>query len=119
MSRGKVPTVLEAMMVFRAAQQTVGVREVVDRLEFAVPDGIKPNPLITSARPDDLEPYLEAQIRRQVSDRAHIDRVRVAGDRMELRGTITKAEDKPAVEAILRSMPLLRGFTIDAKLIPE
>jgi hypothetical protein len=116
---GKVPTVLEAMLAFRAAQQTPGVREVVDHLEFAVPDGIKPNPLISSGRPEDLEPYLEAQIRRQVGDRAHIDRVRVNGDQVELRGTITKAEDKASVDAILRSMPLLRGFTLDAKLVAD
>jgi BON domain len=116
---GKVPTALEAMMAFRSAQQTVGIREIIDRLEFAVPDGQKPNPLIAKARPEDVEPYLEAQIRRQMNDRAHIDRVRVTGDRLEVKGTVPRAEDRAGAEAVLRSMPLLRGFTISATLAPE
>ncbi len=116
---GKVPTALEAMLAFRAAQQTVGIHEIVDRLEFAVPDGQSPNPLIAKGRPEDVEPYLEAQIRRQIGDKAHIDRVRVTGDRIELRGTVTSARDQPRIEAILRSMPLLRGFSLDATLLPE
>ena len=109
---GKVPTAYEAMLAFRAAQQEPGVREVDDRLEFAVPDGDKPNPLLKKGRPDDLEPYFEAQIRRQVGDQAHLDRVRVQGDRLEVRGTVPEAADRPRVEAILRSMPLLRGFQL-------
>ena len=47
----------EAMIVYRAAQQTPGVREVVDRLEFDVPDEDHPNPLLQKGRPEDLEPY--------------------------------------------------------------
>ena len=116
---GRVPTAWEAMLAFRAAQQTVGVRSVVDRLEFAVPDGQAENPLITRGRPEDVEPYLEAQLRRQLDDQAQIDRVRVAGDRLELRGTIRREEDRPRVEAVLRSMPLLRGFTLDLTLTAE
>lgn len=116
---GKAPTAYEAMLAFRAAQQTVGVRAVVDRLQFAVPDGRKPNPLIDKGRPEDVEPYLEAQIRRQLADRAQIDRVRVSGDRLELRGTIARAEDRAGVEAVIRSMPLLRGYTVDARLTAE
>ncbi len=116
---GKVPTALEAMSAFRTAQQTIGVREVSDRLEFSVPDGQKENPLITKGRPEDVEPYLEAQIRRQVGDRAHIDRVRVNGDHLTIHGTIVRDTDKPRVVAILRSMPLLRGFTIEATLVGE
>ena len=116
---GKLPTALEAMTAFRVAQQTIGVREVTDRLEFAVPDGQKENPLIAKGRPEDVEPYLEAQVRRQVGDKAHIDRLRVSGDRLEVRGTIVRDSDKPRIEAILRSMPLLRGFQLDAKLVAE
>ena len=116
---GKVPTAYEAMLAFRAAQQTVGVQSIVDRLEFQVPDGLKPNPLITRGRPDDVEPYLEAQLRRQLVDQAQIDRVRLVGDRLDVRGTIRKADDRTRVEAILRSMPLLRGFTLDLNLVPE
>ena len=71
---GKVPTVYEAMLAYRAVQRTPGVREIEDRLEFVVPDGSTPNPLIEKGRPDDVEPYLQAQIRRQVGDLAHVDR---------------------------------------------
>lgn len=116
---GEVPTALEAMIAFRAAQRTVGIKAVDDRLKFAVPDGERPNPLIAKGRPEDVEPYLEAQIRRQVADKAHVDRIRVVGDRLELKGTVPSPEDKPRVEAILRSMPLLRGFQIESSLVPE
>ncbi len=111
---GKVPTVYEAMLAYRAAQQTPGVREVDDRLEFTVPDGSGPNPLADKGRPEDVEPYLEAQIRRQVGDLAHIDRVRVQGDNLDLRGTLARAEDRNRFDAILRSMPILRGFRLNA-----
>src|SRR5205807_3436207 len=84
--QGKVPTVYEAMLAFRAAQQTPGVRRVDDRLEFVVPDGEARNPLQQKGRPEDIEPYLTEQIRRQVGDLAHIDQVRVRGDTLEIRG---------------------------------
>ena len=35
---GTVPTTYEAMLVYRATQQTPGVSDIVDRLEFTVPD---------------------------------------------------------------------------------
>ncbi len=111
---GKVPTVLEAMLAYRAAQQTPGVRQVDDRLEFTVPDGNGPNPLADKGRPEDVEPYLEAQIRRQVGDLAHIDRVRVQGDALDLKGTLARADDRARFDAILRSMPILRGFRLNA-----
>ena len=111
---GKVPTVFEAMQAYRAAQQTPGVREVDDRLEFVVPDGSGPNPLADKGRPEDVEPYLEAQIRRQVGDLAHIDRVRVQGDNLDIKGTLARAEDRNRFDAILRSMAILRGFRLNA-----
>jgi hypothetical protein len=111
---GKVPTVFEAMLAYRAVQQTPGVNAIVDSLEFLVPDGSTPNPLLR-ANTEDVEPYLEAQIRRQVGDVAHLDRVRLQGDQLQIVGTLERADDRPRVEAILRSMPLLRGF----KMLPE
>ena len=111
---GKVPTVFEAMLAYRAVQQTPGVNAIVDSLEFLVPDGTTPNPLLR-ANTEDVEPYLEAQIRRQVGDVAHLDRVRLQGDQLQIVGTLERADDRPRVEAILRSMPLLRGF----KMLPE
>ena len=116
---GKVPTVYEAMLAFRAVQRTPGVREIEDRLEFVVPDGNGPNPLADKGRPEDVEPYLEAQIRRQVGDLAHIDRVRIQGDSLDLRGSIDREEDRPRFDAIIRSMPILRGFRITAEMPAE
>ena len=112
---GSVPTVYEAMLAFRAVQQRPGVNAIVDTLQFVVPDGSTSNPLLTKARPEDVEPYLEAQIRRQVGDAAHLDRVRLEGDQLQIMGTLNQADDRPRVEAILRSMPILRGF----KILPE
>jgi hypothetical protein len=116
---GNVPTVYEAMLAFRAVQQTPGVREVYDRLEFVVPDGERRNPLIEKGRPEDVEPYLLAQIRRHVGDLAHVDQVRLRGDALEIRGTILHAEDRPRFEAILRSMSVLRGFHLEPTLNAE
>jgi len=113
---GKVPTVYEAMLAYRSAQQTPGVREVEDRLEFVVPDGSGRNPLAEKGRPEDVEPYLEAQIRRQVGDLAHVDRVRVQGESLELRGTLERGGDRARFDAILRSMPILRGFRVTVDL---
>ena len=48
---GRLPGPVEAMRAYRAAEQTPGVREVVDRLEFPVPEEGKPNPLRQRERP--------------------------------------------------------------------
>lgn len=116
---GKVPSVYEAMLAYRAAQQTPGVRDVDDSLEFVVPDDERKNPLIQKGRPEDVEPYLAAQIRRQVGDLAHIDRVELRGETLELRGTLLRQEDRPRLDAILRSMPVLRGFRLEPELVIE
>ena len=116
---GKVPTVYEAMLAYRAVQRTPGVREIEDRLEFVLPDGSGPNPLADKGRPEDVEPYLEAQIRRQIGDLAHLDRVRVQGDSLDLRGTLEREDDRPRFDAIIRSMPILRGFRITADVPAE
>jgi osmotically-inducible protein OsmY len=116
---GKVPTVYEAMLAFRLVQQIPGIHEVIDRLEFVVPDGERQNPLIKQGRPEDVEPYLTAQIRRNVGDLAHIDRVRVLGDTIELRGTLVHAEDRARLDAVLRSIAVLRGFRIEPHLDVE
>jgi osmotically-inducible protein OsmY len=116
---GKVPTVFEAMLAYRAVQRTPGVREIDDRLEFTVPDGNGPNPLADKGRPEDVEPYLEAQLRRQVGDLAHIDRVRLQGDSLELRGTLEREDDRARFDAIIRSMPILRGFRVTADMPAE
>ncbi len=110
---GTVPTVYEAMLAFRAAQQTPGVHAVDDRLAFDVPDGERPNPLRQKGRPEDVEPYLAAQVRRQLGDLAHVDQVRLLGDTLEIRGTLLRDEDRPRLAAVLRSMPVLRGFRVE------
>jgi hypothetical protein len=116
---GQVPTVYEAMLAFRAAQQTPGVRDIDDRLKFVVPDGERKNPLLQKGRPEDVEPYLAAQIRRQVGDLAHIDQVRLQGENLEIRGTIRRQDDRPRLDAILRSMPVLRGFRFATEVAVE
>ena len=116
---GRVPTVYEAMLAFRAAQQTPGVREVVDRLEFVVPDGEGKNPLLQKGRPEDVEPYLTAQIRRQVDDLAHVDGVRLQGDTLTIQGTLRRGDDQARLDAILRSMAVLRGFRLEPKFVPQ
>ena len=116
---GKVPTIVEAMQVFRAVQKTPGVERIDDRLEFTLPDGSAPNPLADKGDPDDVEPYLEAQLKRQMGDLAHVDRVRMRGDNLTIKGTLAREEDRPRLEAILRSMPLLRGFRVAAEFGAE
>ncbi|MFO0949686.1 MAG: BON domain-containing protein, partial [Isosphaeraceae bacterium] len=116
---GRVPTAYEAMLVFRAAQQTPGVRDVEDRLTFDLPQDEEPNPLATKARPEDAEPYLLHRIRRQVGELAHVDQVRLGGDRLEVVGTVTRDDDIPRVEATLRSIPLLRGLKLETRFLRD
>ena len=113
---GRAPTVFEAMLAFRLVQQTPGVIQVLDRLEFTVPDGETKNPLDAKGRPEDVEPYIVAQLARQVGDLAHVDQVRMRADTLEIRGTLARADDRPRLDAILRSMPILRGFRLAARL---
>jgi hypothetical protein len=116
---GKVPSAYEAMLAYRMVEQTPGVRDIADQLQFQVPDENHPNPLRQRGRPEDLEPYLTSQIRRHVGDLAHVDRVRVRGDLLEIRGTLLNSEDQNRVQAILRSMPLLRDFRLEPVLSAE
>jgi osmotically-inducible protein OsmY len=116
---GRVPTAYEAMIVYRAAQQTPGVRDVIDRLEFTVPDEDHPNPLVQKGRPEDLEPFLASQIRRHVGDLAHIDRIQAQGDMIDIRGTLGEGQDRERLLAILRSIPVLRGFRVETQLTAE
>ncbi|GAC1452325.1 MAG: hypothetical protein NVSMB9_37270 [Isosphaeraceae bacterium] len=116
---GRLPSAYEAMLAFRAASQTPGVREVIDRIEFLIPDGDVKNPLSEKGRPEDVEPYLLSQIRRQVGDVAHVDQVRFQGDTLEIRGTVTRVEDVPRIEATLRSIPLLRGLRLEPTFVSE
>jgi osmotically-inducible protein OsmY len=116
MLSGKVNTAFEAMLAFRAAQQAPGVREVIDILEFTVPDENHRNPLPQKGRPEDLEPYLSAQIRKNVGDLARIDQLRVNGDILTIQGTVTNDADLDRVLAIIRSIPILHGFRLEATL---
>jgi osmotically-inducible protein OsmY len=116
---GQVLTAFEAMLVYRATQQTPGVREIIDHLEFTVPDEDHENPLLQRGRPEDVEPYLTSQIRRHVGDLAHIDRVSARGNVLDLHGTIQNAGDQERVLAILRSIPVLHGFKLETQFNPE
>jgi osmotically-inducible protein OsmY len=110
---GQVQSAYEAMLVYRAAQQTPGVTEIIDRLEFTVPDENHANPLLQKGKPEDIEPYLASQIRRHVGDLAHVDRIQVRGDSIDLRGTLQNAGDLDRFLAILRSIPVLNGFRLE------
>lgn len=114
---GRVPTVFEAMEAFRAAERTPGIDQVDDRLAFKVPEENRANPLLKrgAGREEDVEAYLGAQIRRQIGPLAHLDRVRLIDGRLEIRGTLAEPKARPRVEAILRSMAILRGIAVDAR----
>ena len=112
---GIVPSAYEAMLAFRTAEQTPGVREVYDRLQFTMPEDDDKNPLRLKGRREDVEPYLTAQIRRQLGDLAHLDRVRLQGESIEIVGSVSAVADVARVEATIRSIPLLRGFRIEPK----
>ena len=114
-----MPTAYEAMLAYRAAEQVPGVREVNDRLEFTLPDADAPNPLRIKGRPNDVEPYLLAHIRKQVGSLAHVDEVNVRGDVLEIRGTLGHPDDAQRVEAAVRSIPLLRGYRIEPSFVAE
>ncbi len=103
---GKVPSAYEAMLAFRAAQQTPGVREIIDRLEFPVPDEDHPNPLVRRGRPEDIEPYVAAQMTRHLGELADIDSVKARGNHLEIRGTLLDAADHDRVLAIVPARSL-------------
>jgi osmotically-inducible protein OsmY len=110
---GKVPSAYEAMLVYRTVQQTPGVKDVADRLVFQLPDENHPNPLRQKGRPEDVEAYLTSQISRHLGELAHVDRVRVRGNVVEIRGSMLRADDHGRLQAILRSIPLLRDFKLE------
>jgi hypothetical protein len=110
---GQVNSAYEAMLAFRVAQRTPGVRKVVDQLEFPLPDDDATTSLLQKGRPEDVRPYLEEHIRNNLGDAARVDRVILRGDTLEVHGSIAKADDRKRVAAILRSIPILRGFQIE------
>ena len=116
---GKVPSAYEAMLAYRAVEQTPGVREIADLLQFQLPDENHPNPLRQEGRPEDIEAYLLSQIRRHVGDLAHVDQIRIRGDLVEIRGSLARDDDRNRVAAILRSMPLLRDFRLESTFTPQ
>jgi BON domain len=115
---GQVPSCYEAMLAHRAVQQTPGVEEVIDRLKFQLPDESHANPLVGAHQLDDLEPYLTYHIRRHVGALAHIDRVLVNANTVQICGTLLDANDNNRVEAIIRSVPILRDFSLRPMFIP-
>lgn len=115
---GRVPSCYEAMLIHRTVENTPGVRELVDRLEYQAPDENDSNPLVEKGRPDDVEPYLTYHIRRKVGGLAHVDPVLVNADVVQIRGTVLNVEDKDHVETVIKSIPVLRGFRVKTVLTP-
>jgi osmotically-inducible protein OsmY len=114
---GRVPSALEALHAFRAAQTTPGVERIVDRLLFPLPADGEENPLVEHAKAEDLEPYLEFQLHRHLAGRAQVDRVKVEGREVTILGTVPSGDEIPRVSSILQTLPLLRGFRVQTNLV--
>ena len=94
----------------------VAVREIVDLLHFPLPEEGGPNPLVRNGRPDDIEPYLLVQLKNNLGDLANVDKVSVVGDNLTIQGTLASEGDRERFFSILRTMPLLRGFKVNARV---
>ncbi|QDV34281.1 BON domain-containing protein [Tautonia plasticadhaerens] len=115
---GDAPSAAAAMAAYLAVKRHPGVDRVVDRLRFSVPVEPGENPLRSAADLRDVEEYLGDQVRRQLDGLAEVDRVRLLGDRLEIRGRLLDPAGLRRAEATLRSTPVLRGFTIAPELVP-
>lgn len=111
--QGKLPSVIEAMLAYRAVQKIPGVRSIVDRLEFPVPAQRENNPLVSHPAQREVLGYLDAQIRRQLGDSAYLDHLDREGRRLTLSVLAAEGPERQRAEAVLRSMPLLRGFEVE------
>ncbi len=116
---GTAPSAYEAMLIYRLVQTTPGVRTVIDRLIFPAPADDAPNPLVLKGRPEEVEAYLLDRIGRELGDSAHVDRVRLLGDRLSVSGRLVDASDKKRVAATIRSMPLLKGIQIEPAFVAD
>ncbi|MDX2036523.1 MAG: BON domain-containing protein [Isosphaeraceae bacterium] len=112
---GRVAGIREAMLAHRAVRSTPGVVAVVDTLEFPAVDPGKPNPLARDVDRAEAELYLESQLGRHLGDAAHVDRVELAGDRLTVEATLGHQTDRARAEAIVKSMPMLRGLRVETR----
>jgi hypothetical protein len=115
---GAVPTAYEAMRAYQVTRSTPGVGQVDDELQFTPPQAGRANPLIERGRPDEVAGYLAAQVARQLGG-AVVPRVEVDGTRVRIAGQVLSATERSRVEAVLRSMPLLRGFDTEVDLVVQ
>lgn len=113
---GEVPGAYEAMRAFLAAQATPGVGRVIDVMRFTPPQAGRVNPLIERGEASEVAHYLEAQIARQCGRGLSDARVEVNGSTLRVAGQVGTEAERQRVEAILRSMPILRGFTQQVQL---
>jgi hypothetical protein len=101
------------MLAYRAVATTPGVVRIIDRLRFPVPPEAGPNPLIERGRPEDVSPYLAAQIERQLDPRTRVDRLRLNGpDVLDLRLQPPTQALRQQAEAVLPTIPALRGYLV-------
>lgn len=110
--QGQAASLVDAMGLYLKAQRTEGVRRVDDKLIVALPNDRSPNPLLEEGDRADVADYLLAQVRRQVGNPAVVTRVELDGRRLVVKGRVESAAMRARVEAVLRSMPLLRGFDV-------
>jgi hypothetical protein len=110
---GNVPDPPAALAAFAAARRTPGVERVVDGLRYPVPPPERPNPLLAATATDDLAAFLRHHVERQFGDAATVRALDVAGGRVRLAAALAPGRDAAQVGAVLRSMPMLRGFALD------
>jgi hypothetical protein len=110
---GDVPGPVEALDAFTVARGTAGVESVEERLTYPVPPPERPNPLVRLDRPADLAAFLRHHLAHQLGEAATLRTVEVAGGRVRVVAEAAAGRDPAQLGALLRTMPLLRGFTLD------
>lgn len=115
--RGSVPSAYEAMLAYQAARRCAGVTDIVDALDFPPPQPDRPNPLAERGRPEDVGPYLEAQLRKHLEGQVRSVRVTLDGDVATVTISAPENQDRRRIAAILRTIPVLRGFTVEVRYL--
>jgi osmotically-inducible protein OsmY len=114
---GRVADVVAAMRQYCEAAARPDVRAIEDRLEFPVPDDRRANPLLGALPREDVERYLEAQLRRHLGDAIAVDEVRFNRDLLTIRGTVADRAARHRALAVVRSMAILRGIDVEPNFV--
>lgn len=109
---GEVASVSEAFEAFELARRVPGVVSVVDQLRYPVPPPDGPNPLLSVNRPEGLSAFLEDHLGRVLGAGARVRGVEVEGNALRVGIALAPTREASQVSAMVRSMPLLRGFAL-------